>query len=305
MALSTKYAYIIFIWTLLINRFLTIVPPFLHMLIDAICIIWIGSVYSLQTPQKPKNYSIFYQTNFYAFPLISTIMLIFTYFLYQNFNPAYVNKGFMLYFYGLAIFSIKNLLDKIGKLGKFDNFSKILISGLLNFGYFIWLNQEWTLNNFIGFSYCIYAIQFVKFNDMKNLIISLMFFVIYDIIFVFGSHIMLFIAQNVNFPIKLIYPNLLKSQNSKFSFLGLADIMLPGIFIAFCLRLDIKLKNTNYFLRAIFGYIIGYFISIFIGIYFKKALPALIFLIPGTILEVLYAAYKKNQLKILFSYDDF
>lgn len=67
--------------------------------------------------------------------------------------------------------------------------------------------------------------------------LSLLFF--YDIFFVFGTDVMLTVAKNIDAPIKLLFPRDWNAAEPKFSLLGLGDIVLPGIFIAFCLRYDI------------------------------------------------------------------
>lgn len=57
---------------------------------------------------------------------------------------------------------------------------------------------------------------------------------------------MLTVAKNIDAPIKLLFPKNLNASPPEFSLLGLGDIVLPGIFIAMCLRYDIlRTIDTN------------------------------------------------------------
>ena len=69
------------------------------------------------------------------------------------------------------------------------------------------------------------------------MLLILLFF--YDIFFVFGTDVMLTVAKGIDAPIKLLFPKVAKAEgDSKFSLLGLGDIVIPGIFVSLCLRFD-------------------------------------------------------------------
>ena len=51
---------------------------------------------------------------------------------------------------------------------------------------------------------------------------------------------MLTVAKSVDAPIKLMFPIDLAADPPKFSMLGLGDIVIPGIFVALCVRYDIN-----------------------------------------------------------------
>ena len=74
----------------------------------------------------------------------------------------------------------------------------------------------------------------------------LIFLFFYDIFFVFGTDVMLTVAKSIDAPIKLLFQKNLKATPPEFSLLGLGDIVIPGIFIALCLRYDIlRSIDTN------------------------------------------------------------
>merc|ERR1719382_2104570 len=87
--------------------------------------------------------------------------------------------------------------------------------------------------------------------NFQNGFLLLIFLFFYDIFFVFGTDVMLTVAKSIDAPIKLLFPTNWAHTNEetgviepKFSLLGLGDIVIPGIFIALCLRFDI-IKTLN------------------------------------------------------------
>ena len=50
---------------------------------------------------------------------------------------------------------------------------------------------------------------------------------------------MVTVAKKLDIPIKLLFPYINNEGVEKFSMLGLGDIVIPGIFVALCLKFDI------------------------------------------------------------------
>ena len=80
-----------------------------------------------------------------------------------------------------------------------------------------------------------------NFKNGFGMLVALFF---YDIFFVFGTDVMLTVAKSIDAPIKLLFPTDWSTDPAKFSLLGLGDIVIPGIFMAMCLRYDI-LRSLN------------------------------------------------------------
>lgn len=80
--------------------------------------------------------------------------------------------------------------------------------------------------------------------NFKNGFMMLTALFFYDIFFVFGTDVMLTVAKSIDAPIKILFPTDWSSDPAKFSLLGLGDIVIPGIFMAMCLRYDI-LRSLN------------------------------------------------------------
>ena len=104
------------------------------------------------------------------------------------------------------------------------------------------IHNYWLLSNLIAMSFCVFALEQMplpSFLTGASLLWALFF---YDIFFVFGTDIMVTVARNIDGPIKLLVPKGLNDEGKmQFSMLGLGDIIIPGIYMALCLRYDIML----------------------------------------------------------------
>lgn len=133
----------------------------------------------------------------------------------------------------------------------------------------------------------------------------------YDIFWVYGTDVMVTVAKNLDIPIKLIFPYLNATGEQKFSMLGLGDIVVPGIFVALCLKFDVdkalnklKIKDTNelkttYFNTCMIGYFLGIVETFAVMWIFNHPQPALLFLVPMCTLPVAGVAFYGKELKEL------
>jgi minor histocompatibility antigen H13 len=109
---------------------------------------------------------------------------------------------------------------------------------------------------------------------------------------------MVMVAKKLDLPIKIIFPYLNSEGVEKFSLLGLGDIVIPGIYVAFCLKYDVdkcigrKVKNVEefqlrYFRIAYWGYVGGICLTFLVLWVFDVPQPALLFIVPCCTLPVL------------------
>lgn len=96
--------------------------------------------------------------------------------------------------------------------------------------------NHWTFNNIFGLVFSITGIMYTKITDLKTIMTLLWLLFVYDIIMVFKSDLMVTVAKNLDVPIKLSLP-----YKDKFSILGLGDIVVPGILVAWALKYDVDL----------------------------------------------------------------
>ncbi|CZT21134.1 uncharacterized protein RCC_06995 [Ramularia collo-cygni] len=122
------------------------------------------------------------------------------------------------------------------------------ILAVVAIGYSLFVDKLWWLTNLQGFAVCYGAFQLMSPTTFftGTLILGGLFF--YDIWAVFYTPLMVSVAQNLDVPIKLIFPrpddpNSPQKEGAKpnYSMLGLGDIVLPGLIIALALRFDLHL----------------------------------------------------------------
>lgn len=119
-------------------------------------------------------------------------------------------------------------------------------------------------------------------------------------------------APKLSLPGKLVFPSM---QNSgHFSMLGLGDIVMPGLLLCFVMRYDaykrsqihageagLPLPNyyhkITYFHCSLIGYFLGLLTATVSSEVFKAAQPALLYLVPFTLLPLLIMAYLKGDLR--------
>uniref|UniRef100_A0A672N5J9 Signal peptide peptidase-like 3 n=1 Tax=Sinocyclocheilus grahami TaxID=75366 RepID=A0A672N5J9_SINGR len=121
-------------------------------------------------------------------------------------------------------------------------------------------------------------------------------------------------VPRLSLPGKLVFPS---STGSHFSMLGIGDIVMPGLLLCFVLRYDNYKKQANgevpgsvnmsgrmqrvsYFHCTLIGYFIGIYWLLASRIH-RAAQPALLYLVPFTLLPLLTMAYLKGDLRRMWS----
>lgn len=120
-------------------------------------------------------------------------------------------------------------------------------------------------------------------------------------------------APKLPLPGKLVFPSM--HQAGHFSMLGLGDVVMPGLLLCFVLRYDAykktqllpggcetgvppprHLSRISYFHCSLIGYFLGLLTATVSSEVFKAAQPALLYLVPFTLLPFLTMAYLKVPL---------
>lgn len=153
--------------------------------------------------------------------------------------------------------------------------------------------KNWILHNVFGISFCIVGIKTICIPSYKTGAIMLIGLFFYDIFWVFGSksvfgsNVMVTVATKVEGPITLLFPRRLDGcGNLSNSMLGLGDIVVPGIFLAFLAKWDaIKLgekasKSFVYFNVTMVFYVMSLVTTVGIMLVFNAAQPALLYIVP-------------------------
>jgi len=333
-------------------NFVIPVPVFVQLFVNTIACIYIGSYrgailhHRLDKEEKSKLEKMS-SKDAYLFPVYGSAVLFGLYVVYKTFDKDLLNKILSVHFTFFGFLSLLSLvayhLEKVFPEWNQVVFDKSfdlklplitkkieltlkkseVVGGLIaiapTIAYFA--TKHWLLNNLFGIAFSIGGIESLLLPDFKVGFILLWGLFFYDIFWVYGTDVMLTVAKSVDAPIKLIHPITLFTDPPKFSMLGLGDIVIPGVFVALCLKYDVqttilnKLKEhakdldfknikTTYFKWVLVGYALGIVATFSAMVIFNHAQPALLFLVPGCTGAVLLCALKNKQLKEVFEYSE-
>ena len=266
------------------------------------------------------------------FPLIASAVLLSLYVAIKYISPSLVNLLISLYFlvigayclkhyiylylqtYGLAVSSWK--ISKTVKIPYLVPVAEIIEVTLQDVvGYLLALpvtlaylyTRNWVLSNVFGIALSIHALENMPLGSFLigfGLLLGLM---AYDVFFVFGTDVMLTVAKNIDAPIKLLFPKI----GGGFSMIGLGDIILPGIVVAMTIRYDIfrfhkreKKGFYVYFVSGMIGYAAGIVATLIAMNIMEKEQPALLYLVPTTVLSVIIPAIANGELAQLWLYKE-
>ena len=132
------------------------------------------------------------------------------------------------------------------------------------------------------------------------------------------------LAQQLDLPVKLLFPaNPLRWDTSEPALmLGLGDIALPAMLISLLLCEDVskwqqfsssgvgvlgrnalrswQFWRQSYVLPSWIGYSVGMFLALGFGSVYQAAQPALLYLVPGTLLPAVVLARRRKELRGLW-----
>ena len=206
-----------------------------------------------------------------------------------------------------------------------------LIVGVIYF-----MKQNWILNNILGMAFSVFGIENLTLGEYKVglILLSLLFF--YDIFWVFYTPVMVSVAKKIEGPVKLMFPKLKEAIEQmrkekgedneyagkpydprEYNMIGLGDIVIPGIYVALMLRFDIYLykkakkdiakfgfKNMKYFLVTFIFYNLGIVITLCSMYFFNHAQPALLYLVPCTLISSTFTALINGDIKTLWKFNE-
>mmetsp|Transcript_41014 Transcript_41014/g.73787 ORF Transcript_41014/g.73787 Transcript_41014/m.73787 type:complete len:527 (+) Transcript_41014:89-1669(+) len=172
----------------------------------------------------------------------------------------------------------------------------------------------WFFQDIIGAGFLCWMQRTLRLPNMKiaSILLSAMFF--FDIFWVFLSpmifkkSVMIEVATGggtgQSVPMVLKIPALSSDLPGQFKILGLGDIAIPGLLISLLLRHDLVRgykRCGGYFLAGVIGYAVG-LLATFVSLYLMQhGQPALLFLVPGTLVPTCVIALRKGELAALWA----
>ena len=205
-------------------------------------------------------------------------------------------------------------------------------------GFIYFMKKNWVLNNILGMAFSIFGIENLMLGEYKVglILLSLLFF--YDIFWVFYTPVMVSVAKNIEGPVKLMFPKLQaaidlmrkeKGEDNEYAgkaydpreynMIGLGDIVIPGVYVALMLRFDIYLykrakndfskfgfsfKNMKYFIITFVFYNLGIIITLSSMYFFNHAQPALLYLVPCTLISSSLLALQQKEFDLLWKFNE-
>ena len=173
-------------------------------------------------------------------------------FIWQMRNAVYSQAKMKLHLHGF--------MTLIAKFGLLDFLSVLVTAGVTSYQTFV--GKPWFLTNFLGFSFCYGSLQLMSPTTSWTGTILLSGLFVYDIYMVFFTPMMVTVATQLDVPIKLLFPRpdgcvlpvgaaegsaLMNeyldciAKKRTMAMLGLGDIVIPGMMVAFALRFDLYL----------------------------------------------------------------
>ncbi|XP_067140878.1 signal peptide peptidase-like 2A isoform X1 [Centruroides vittatus] len=179
-------------------------------------------------------------------------------------------------------------------------------------------SYSWILQDLLGISFCINLLQSIRLPNLQICTILLVLLFFYDIFFVFvtplltvkGESVMVEVAtggtSGEQIPMVLKVPHLTFNGLSvcrylNYSLLGFGDILVPGLLIAYCHGFDLIADTGRvYFALSSVAYGSGLLVT-FVALYLMNTpQPALLYLVPATLLPLLLAGWFRGDLRRLW-----
>lgn len=184
---------------------------------------------------------------------------------------------------------------------------------------YFWFPRNWMLTNIVSLNLSVWTISQLNLKNLKSGTMILLVLFFYDIYFVFYNDVMVTVATQLELPFKLSIPVKFNPASKKFdfSFLGLGDMIIPGMFIAMCYKFDIwkwHLKNVDrefhllnwgyigtYFKVALISYALSMVTCMLCLNIFNVAQPALLYIVPFLLISISVVAKFNNDFKDMWN----
>uniref|UniRef100_A0A9J8D819 Signal peptide peptidase like 2A n=1 Tax=Cyprinus carpio carpio TaxID=630221 RepID=A0A9J8D819_CYPCA len=193
----------------------------------------------------------------------------------------------------------------------------------------------WILQDLLGIAFCLNFLKTISLSNFKICVILLSLLLVYDVFFVFitpfltpnGESIMVQVALGPGaggkgqalevpgdnsssyekLPVVMRIPQFSAlAQNLcmvQFSILGYGDIIIPGLLVAYCHRFDVWMENSRriYFISCAVAYAVGLVLTFAVMLLSKMGQPALLYLVPCTLLTSAVLACVRKEFRLFWS----
>ena len=203
----------------------------------------------------------------------------------KNFKE-YVKLGFNNKFYEISFVEKK------------ISFNTILSFLLGIFFLFLWIfTKNWFVCDLLAIGISLVSIRIFRFTNSKFLITIFVMTIIYNIIWInkysktFRGEIRYFSKNNVNFPIRIIFPETKSNPFESFNSFPISDIVFPGFFLCYCKKFDTKKKMNLYLKFGLISLGIGLVFNVIIFYGYGILTSSFLFTGPFILIVVLYFTF--------------
>eukprot|EP00163_Fabomonas_tropica_P026808 TRINITY_DN504_c0_g1_i4.p1 TRINITY_DN504_c0_g1~~TRINITY_DN504_c0_g1_i4.p1 ORF type:complete len:607 (+),score=101.88 TRINITY_DN504_c0_g1_i4:226-2046(+) len=173
-------------------------------------------------------------------------------------------------------------------------------------------DYAWVMQDIMGCCFVAFALRVIAFPDIKVATVFLIAAFCYDIFWVFIStlifkkSVMASVATSGGsgeaMPMVLKVPSF-TDEFGAYALLGLGDIFIPGMLVAFLCRFDYQRKQgirNGYFVLATAGYAVALLVTILAVKLMNKAQPALLYIVPLTLGPTVLWAWRRGDLRTMW-----
>ncbi|XP_046580759.1 signal peptide peptidase-like 2B [Haliotis rubra] len=202
-----------------------------------------------------------------------------------------------------------------------------IVLGLLCLGVSIFWAVErkasyaWIIQDILGMAFSVNMLKTIRLPNFMACTVLLVLLFFYDIFFVFitpyftknGSSIMVDVAtggkshSGEQLPMVFKVPRFLTPPDavcysSPYSLLGFGDVIVPGLLISFNHGFDLIVKSRRiYFIASTIAYAVGLILTYVALALMKTGQPALLYLVPCTLLTTAVIGCKRGELRFLWT----
>jgi len=173
------------------------------------------------------------------------------------------------------------------------------------------MEQKFILSNVIAWAIGMITLTSVSLGTFQTAAVLLAGLFLYDIFWVFGTEVMMTVATKVEAPVKLLYPappppEGMAPRAYPFSLLGLGDVVIPGLFVAFMGTVEEALKpeKFGYYNVAVGAYAFGLAACFIVNDITHAGQPALLYLNPALIGSALACGAANGQLMDVWNFNE-
>jgi len=309
--------------------------PNLHLLTLASLCVVLGSKHAVwrftEPPDTREASPLLQAEDAYWFPVMGSCVLFGLFCILRYLGTDFIKKAISCGIVAMCMFGVGSNLDHLVSLIRNKVMQPLLVvplldepmtvvelvgvvlGGVLAADFFS--STNWIINNIFGVSFCLVGIKKIGISSFKTGAVMLIGLFFYDVFWVFGSkpvfgsNVMVSVAKGVEAPIKLMFPRALSGCGTlQHSMLGLGDIVVPGIFIAFLAKWDThrmgetKASSFVYLNTAMVAYVLSLIMTVSIMLFFNAAQPALLYIVPYLLITTVTLALCRGEFKELWEW---